>query len=46
MSGTVQTLIKKGKAQLLYQPVPSPDGKYLAYEAHTWESNVWVIENF
>jgi len=46
MSGTVQLLARKGKAQLLYQPVPSPDGKYLAFQAHTWDSNVWVTENF
>jgi len=46
MSGRVQNLIRKGKAQLLYQTAPSPDGKYLAFKAHTFDSNVWVIENF
>ena len=46
MSGGAQPLIRKGKTQLLYQPEPSPDGKYLAFKAHTWDSNVWVIDNF
>jgi len=25
---------------------PSPDGKYLAFRALTFDSNVWVIDNF
>lgn len=44
-----------GKASLLYHTpgrrqfiralLASPDGKYLAFGAHTWDGNVWVIEN-
>jgi Tol biopolymer transport system component len=45
-AGRVQILIRKGTSQLLYQPSPSPDGKYLAFKAHTWDSNVWVAERF
>ncbi len=26
-------------------PVPSPDGRYLAFGENTMESNVWVVEN-
>ena len=24
----------------------SPDGKYLAFDAQTWDSNVWMIDSF
>lgn len=41
-----------GETQLLYKggyyvenPVPSPDGRYLAFGEVTLESNAWVIEN-
>jgi serine/threonine protein kinase len=30
----------------LINPLPSPDGKHLAFQAETWDSNVWTIENF
>jgi len=42
-----------GKAKLLWRnlqnlddPLPSPDGKYLAYRSQTVDSNVWMLENF
>jgi len=41
-----------GETRLLYKggyyvenPVPSPDGRYLAFGEVTLESNAWVIEN-
>jgi len=41
-----------GKAQLLYKghhnleyPVPSPDGRYLAFADRNLDGNAWVIEN-
>lgn len=42
-----------GKVKLLWRNLlglrdllPSPDGKYLAYNGQTVESNVWMLENF
>jgi Tol biopolymer transport system component len=45
-TGTVTRLWHGGHRQWLTNPLPSPDGKYLAFEAETWDSNVWTIENF
>jgi eukaryotic-like serine/threonine-protein kinase len=30
----------------MQKALPSPDGKHLAYEALTYDSNVWVLEGF
>ena len=27
-------------------PIPSPDGRYLAFTVVTYESNAWLLENF
>jgi len=42
-----------GKADVLadpgmmdYRPLPSPDGKHLAFGVLTYDTNVWMIENF
>jgi eukaryotic-like serine/threonine-protein kinase len=45
-TGTVTRLLHGGLRQWLVNPLPSPDGKYLAFEAETWDSNVWTVENF
>jgi hypothetical protein len=29
-----------------YRPLPSPDGKHLAFGVLTYDTNVWMIENF
>jgi len=53
----VATLLRidlNGKAHVLWQlkgsfltyGVPSPDGRYLAMEGGTTESNAWMVENF
>ena len=31
---------------LIDHPIPSPDGRYLAFEEFTQESNAWIMENF
>lgn len=45
-AGAVTRLLHGGHRQWLINPLPSPDGKHLAFEAETWDSNVWTIENF
>jgi len=30
----------------MFTPLPSPDGKYLAYGGWTVDSNVWILEGF
>jgi serine/threonine protein kinase/Tol biopolymer transport system component len=45
-----------GEAELLWRIIgqgrsmdggfASPDGKYVAFNSQTWDSNVWVIDNF
>lgn len=42
--GGETTLLYKG-SYYVENPVPSPDGRYLAFSEVTLESNAWVIEN-
>jgi eukaryotic-like serine/threonine-protein kinase len=46
LNGKVKPLLPNGHRQWMTRPLPSPDGKYLAFEAHTSDSNVWMLENF
>jgi eukaryotic-like serine/threonine-protein kinase len=46
LSGKVKPLLPNGHRQGMTRPLPSPDGKYLAFEAHTLDSNVWMLEGF
>jgi len=46
LSGKVQRLLSNPHRQHYARPRPSPDGKYLAFQAQTTDSNVWLIENF
>ena len=45
-SGKVKPLISNGRRQWMINPLPAPNGKYLAFQAQTWDSNVWMLENF
>jgi eukaryotic-like serine/threonine-protein kinase len=45
-SGKVQPLLRNGHRQWMIDPLPSPNGKYLAYTAQTTDSNIWMIEKF
>ena len=46
-SGKVQFLLSSGGLrQFASSPMPSPDGKYLAFQAQTRDSNLWMIDNF
>ena len=46
LAGKVHVLLRNPQTQWLYSPMASPDGKHLAFQAETWDSNVWMIENF
>jgi DNA-binding winged helix-turn-helix (wHTH) protein/Tol biopolymer transport system component len=44
-AGKVNVLMHNDRAQWPAWPVPSPDGKYLAFQAQTNDFNAWMIEN-
>jgi Tol biopolymer transport system component len=44
-AGQVNVLLHNDRTQWLSDPVPSPDGKYLAFQGQTFDFNAWVIEN-
>jgi DNA-binding winged helix-turn-helix (wHTH) protein/Tol biopolymer transport system component len=45
LSGKVQVLLSNPIRQWMHRPRASSDGKYLAFQAETADSNVWVLEN-
>jgi hypothetical protein len=48
LAGKVESLIRNTYRQGQEEGnlLPSPDGKYLAYQAQTTDSNVWILEGF
>lgn len=46
LSGKVQLLLNNVHRQYMSRPLPSPDGKHLAFQAQTVDSNAWILENF
>jgi Tol biopolymer transport system component len=48
LNGKVTRLLHNGHSQWQWvaNPLPSPDGKYLAFQYQAWDSNVWMLENF
>ena len=46
LDGKAEPLIRNGYRQSMGRLLPSPDGKFLAYQAETTDSNVWMLENF
>jgi Tol biopolymer transport system component len=42
----VKPLLQNGWRGWINNPLPSPDGKYLAYDGVTIDSNVWMLEGF
>jgi serine/threonine protein kinase/Tol biopolymer transport system component len=46
LSGKVQRLLSNTHKQWMTSPLPSPDGKRLAFQAQTLDSNVWLLQNF
>lgn len=41
----MESLMRRGQDERLYNLEPSPDGKHLTFGAMTWDSNVWMIED-
>jgi Tol biopolymer transport system component len=46
LDGKAQVLLDRGRNQWLSSPVPSPDGRQLAFSQQTFETNAWLLENF
>jgi serine/threonine protein kinase len=48
LDGHSQVLWKRGSSPGYTpgQPVPSPDGRHLAFTVVTYEANAWMVENF
>jgi Tol biopolymer transport system component len=46
LDGEVQFLWRRPNSQWLAFPVPSPDGRYLAFGVQEYQSNAWLLENF
>jgi DNA-binding winged helix-turn-helix (wHTH) protein/Tol biopolymer transport system component len=44
-TGNVSVLTHNDRAQWPAEPVPSPDGRYLAFQAQTYDFNAWMMEN-
>ncbi len=45
-AGKIESLLHNGHTQWICCPLPSPDGKSLAFRALTFDSNVWMIDDF
>jgi len=45
LAGKVRPLFRNSVLGSMRNPIPSPDGKYLAYAGWTADSNVWILEN-
>jgi Tol biopolymer transport system component len=46
LDGKSRLLLDRGRNGWLGWPVPSPDGRHLAFHQLTFDSNAWLLENF
>jgi Tol biopolymer transport system component len=46
LNGSSRLLLQKGKTLWFNQVRASPDGRYLAFNAQGWDSNIWMLENY
>jgi Tol biopolymer transport system component len=44
--GKTRVLLDEGRDHWLYAPFSSPDGRHLAFTQLTFDTNVWLLENF
>jgi hypothetical protein len=45
-NGQHLVLLEGDRAVQYWYAIPSPDGRHAALQVLTWESNVWMVENF
>jgi serine/threonine protein kinase/Tol biopolymer transport system component len=45
LDGKTHVLLDRGRNQYLGNPLPSPDGRQLAFAQQTFEANFWLLEN-
>jgi len=43
LSGKVRILASNAQTQWLVSPLPSHDGKYLAFQAQSWDNNAAIL---
>jgi hypothetical protein len=41
-----RTHVLREQDDWMVSPAQSPDGRHVAYAAYTFDSNVWLLENF
>jgi Tol biopolymer transport system component len=46
LDGKTRVLLNRGRSQWLGLLCPSPDGRHLVFSQGTFDSNVWLLENF
>jgi Tol biopolymer transport system component len=46
MAGKAHTVWRTNKMQWVVNPIASPNGKHLAFAAESYDTNVWLIDNF
>jgi hypothetical protein len=46
LDGKTRVLLDLGRNAWLNSALPSPDGRYVAFGQQSWDSNVWLLENF
>ena len=46
LNGKTSVLLDRGRNQWLSSPVASSDGRHLGFTQQTFESNVWLLENY
>ena len=46
LNGKSTAILDRGRNQWIGVPIPSPDGRHLAFTQQTFDDNVWMLENF
>jgi len=46
LNGRTNVLLDRGRNQWLGSAIASPDGRHLGFTQQSFESNVWLLENF
>ena len=46
LAGKLEPIIRNNYRQGVGKLLPSPDGKYIAYQADATDSNAWMLQNF